>query len=172
LWRVLNYRRKGVRHSHAAELLRKKIEKENAMKTVLAILTVLVCADLAHGEIYKWVDEKGNVHFGDKQPAALAAEKVDLQINTYTSVSYDVSIFARTEKVVMYSASWCKYCKKARRYFISRNISFVEYDIDQDARARERYKKMGAKGVPVILYGKKRMNGFSETAFEQMYRGA
>lgn len=152
--------------------MRPNFEKANTRKIVFAILTILACANFAHGEIYKWVDEKGSVHFGDKQPAAMIAEKVDLQINTYTSVSYDVSIFAKTEEVVMYSASWCKYCKKARRYFISKNISYVEYDIEKDARANERYKKMGAKGVPVIIYGKKRMNGFSETAFEQLYRGA
>ena len=48
----------------------------------------------------------------------------------------------------------------------------LEYDIEKDARANERYKQMGAKGVPAILYGKQWMNGFSEAAFEQMYRGA
>ncbi|WP_198147347.1 glutaredoxin family protein [Gilvimarinus polysaccharolyticus] len=33
-------------------------------------------------------------------------------------------------RVVMY-ASWCGYCKKARRYFRANNIPFTEYDIEK-----------------------------------------
>lgn len=50
--------------------MRPNFEKANTMKIVFAILTILACANFAHGEIYKWVDEKGSVHFGDKQPLA------------------------------------------------------------------------------------------------------
>ena len=144
----------------------------NDMKMILSILAVLVFADFSYGEIYRWVDEEGNVHFGDRYPETSSAENVNLDINTYTSVSYDVSIFERTEQVVMYSASWCRYCKKARMYFRSNNIAFTEYDIEKDEKAKKRYKRMGAKGVPVIIYGKKRMNGFSPEGFERMYGGA
>lgn len=35
------------------------------MKGVLSILCVLALSGLAHGELYKWVDEKGTVHFTD-----------------------------------------------------------------------------------------------------------
>ena len=48
----------------------------------------------------------------------------------------------------------------------------LEYDMKKDVRANERYRQMEAKGIRPILYGKQYMNGFSETAFEQMYRGA
>ena len=36
-------------------------------------------------------------------------------------------------------------------------------------RQKKRYKEMGATGVPVILVGNKRMNGFSEDGFESIY---
>jgi hypothetical protein len=42
---------------------------------------VTTFASIAHGEVYKWVDEEGNVHFGDKpQDRELAeqAEQVDI----------------------------------------------------------------------------------------------
>ena len=70
----------------------------------------------------------------------------------------------------MYSTSWCAYCKKAKRYFESNDIPFTEYDIETNANARARYDRMEATGVPVILVGKKRMNGFSEEGFRRIYQ--
>lgn len=46
----------------------------------------------------------------------------------------------------------------------------TEYDIEKDAQARREYDALGARGVPVILVGKKRMNGFSAAGFEKLYR--
>ena len=121
-------------------------------------------------EIYKWVDDEGKVYFGDKKPDQFEAENLELKINTYTSVTYDVSIFDHDKNVVMYSTAWCGYCKKARKYFKKNNIPYTDYDIEKDAKANMRYKKMGATGIPVILVGKKRMNGFSAEGFERFYQ--
>jgi len=125
----------------------------------------------AHGEIYRWVDENGNVHFGDRKPQNTPTEQIKLKINTYTSVSYDTSIFEITpNKVMMYSTSWCGYCKKARKYFDANAIPYTDYDIEKDHAAKRRYDLMNAEGVPVILVGKKRMNGFSESGFRGIYK--
>ncbi|MFT5419606.1 MAG: glutaredoxin-like YruB-family protein [Candidatus Endobugula sp.] len=69
----------------------------------------------------------------------------------------------------MYSTAWCGYCKKARKYFTSKGIAFIEYDIEKNARAKRDYDALGGKGVPVILVGKKRMNGFSPQGFDRLY---
>ena len=104
------------------------------------------------------------------------AEELKLIINTYTHVTFDVSVFGKDpspgedKAVIMYSTEWCGYCKKARRFFQDNNIAFTEYDIEKDQEARRQYKEMGARGVPVILVGKKRMNGFSEEGFERIYK--
>jgi glutaredoxin-like YruB-family protein len=70
----------------------------------------------------------------------------------------------------MYSTAWCGYCKKARKYFTSKGIAFIEYDIEKNARAKRDYDALGGKGVPVILVGKKRMNGFSPQGFDRIYK--
>lgn len=140
------------------------------MKSPLLILALLLLTSTAHAEIYRWVDEQGKVHFGDKKPNTHQAEEVNVKINTYTSVSYEGPAFDYGEKkVVMYSAEWCGYCKKAKNYFNKKGIAFTEYDIEKNPTAKKRYKKMGATGVPVITVGKKRMNGFSVEGFEKMY---
>ena len=147
--------------------------------SVVAITSlILMCANPnAEADVYKWIDDDGNVHFGDKAPDDQKSEQLNFEINTYTTVTYDLSVFERSEprnrkkssKVIMYSAEWCGVCKRAKNYFKQKAIPFTEYDIDKHQAGREQYKKLGARGVPVILVGKKRMNGFSATGFESMY---
>lgn len=133
-------------------------------------ISIVLISKSTYSDIYTWKDANGNTHFSDIAPAEQASEKVELKINTYESVSYDSSIFDTGKKVVMYSTSWCGYCKKAKQYFQKNNIAFTEYNIEKNARAKREYKKMGATGVPVILVGKKRMNGFSQKGFDAIYR--
>jgi glutaredoxin len=138
------------------------------------LLVFLVAVSLpSFAEIYKWVDESGRVHYGDSPRKSDNAEKVTVRINSYESVTYgEIGAYGEygAERVVMYSTSWCGYCKKARQYFEKNNIRFTEYDIEKDRRAKHQYDQLGGKGVPVILVGKKRMNGFSEAGFERIYQ--
>lgn len=50
------------------------------MKRVLVVgcLLVLLAPSLALSEIYRWVDDKGNVHFGDQPPEPDAAKKIQV----------------------------------------------------------------------------------------------
>ena len=139
------------------------------MKT-LTLLLLLLFSSFSYAEVYKWTDLDGSVHFSDKRPTSGNAEELDLKINTYTSTSFDKSIFDVGPKVVMYSTSSCVYCKKARKYFNKNNIPFTDYNIQKNARAKSEYVKMGARGVPVILVGNKRLNGFSIKGFESIYK--
>jgi len=122
-------------------------------------------------EVYKWTDSHGRVHFGDRPPADAQAEAVHLRINTYESPSIETYGVpgAAGGKVVMYSTAWCTVCKQARNYFNENGISFTEYDIEKDEGAGREFRKLGARGVPVILVGSSRMNGFSPQAFLRLY---
>ncbi len=138
---------------------------------VFAIVVLgLAIPGVAFSGIYRWVDEDGKVHFSDKPSKSHSSEAVKLRINTYEGVSYDTSSFDVGKEVVMYSASWCGVCKKARRYFAERGINYTERDIENSARGKMEFKKLGAKGVPVILVGNRRMNGFSVEGFEKLYQ--
>ena len=141
-----------------------------AITKLLILLSVCLCfSSLSTAGIYKWVDENGKVHFSDKKPVSQGVEEVDVRVNTYESVSYDTSLFDVGKQVVMYSASWCGYCKQARQYFKKNGIRYTEHDIEKNRFARKKYDELGATGVPVILVGKKRMNGFSEAGFRRIY---
>lgn len=73
-----------------------------------------------------------------------------------------------TPQVVMYATSWCPYCAKARAYFARAGIAYVEHDVEKSASANAEFKRLGGRGVPLILVGRERMNGFSEQGFEDM----
>ncbi len=141
----------------------------NFFRFTLLTTALAISPPLMADEIYKWVDENGKVHFSDTKPESEAVEKIDIQVNTYTNVSFDSSIFDVGPEVVMYSTTWCGYCKKAKRYFEKNNIAYKELDIEKSSAAAAAYKKLGARGVPVILVGDKRMNGFSEQGFKKIY---
>ena len=131
--------------------------------------TMFLVSSVSYAEIYKWVDNEGKVYYSDEKPKNKHAEEIKIEVNTYSNVTIDESIFDYGRKVIMYSTSWCGYCKKARNYFNKNGIQYTEYDIEKDKRALRDYKKLRATGVPVILVGRKRMNGFSKKGFERIY---
>ncbi len=148
------------------------------MKSLFLIACLIFSATSANAEIFKWVDENGKTHFSNQKPRHQQAEKLDVKINLQKKSSQkappkhtrDTRPLTQAKKVVMYSASWCGYCKQARNYFRDNHISFQEYDVETSDKGQRDYKQLKATGVPVILVGKKRMNGFSAEDFQRMYR--
>ncbi len=140
-------------------------------KLVFIVLLLFVHADPALAEVYKWVDDSGKVHFSDAPFDSKSAEKVDIEINSYEHPSNeDTSSDLDKKHVTMYATSWCGYCKKARNYFKANDINYTEYDIEKSRRAKTQYDALGGRGVPVILIGDKRMNGFNAAGFERIYQ--
>jgi len=153
---------------------------------LLSIYVLLSCSTLTHAEVYKWVDKSGRTHFSDQAPMNIESENIELgELVTYTSakvVDNDTEVTDtpdedrakpkkyRRKKVVMYSAAWCGVCTKAKNYFKKNRIPFKEYDIDKSKKGKSDFKKLKARGIPVILVGKKRLNGFSVKKFESIYR--
>lgn len=56
--------------------------------------------------------------------------------------------------------------EQALSYMPSKGIQYVAYDIKNDNSAKQRYKELGGRGVPLIIIGAHRMSGFSENNFE------
>ncbi|MEH6617072.1 MAG: DUF4124 domain-containing protein [Porticoccus sp.] len=139
------------------------------------VVSTCLLAPAVYGEIYKWVDKSGKVHFSDTKPTGGAVEQVEVKVNTITSPSVSESDFLDAlgrRKVVMYSAVWCGVCKKARRYFQQEGIPFKEYDIESSRKGRQDFAKLNGRGVPIILVGKQQMSGFSADRFKRMYAEA
>lgn len=131
-----------------------------------------MASQLSYAEIYKWVDASGNSHFTDKPPSGTQVEELELKINTYTAVEIRplVERLGNKRKVVMYDASWCSICKSAKNYFRENSVPYVSYDIETNRIGKLHYKLLKGKSVPILIVGKKRMNGFTIARFEPLYK--
>lgn len=140
------------------------------------LLSFMSCTAMA--EIFQWVDSNGKIHFTDNPPETVSVKKLKLKINSFTNpdvkpFKFNSSLISNrktSRDVIMYGASWCGYCKKAKKYFKKNHIPFVEYDVETSGKGKRDYKKLKGNGVPIILVGNQRMNGFSEAGFNNMYK--
>ena len=72
------------------------------------------------------------------------------------------------QRTVMYATSRCGACIAAKLYFAQKGISYNELDLEQSSTAREEFQRLGGRGVPLILIGEKRLEGFSAQAIEAL----
>ncbi len=144
------------------------------IKQLLIFILLLVPA-LLQAEIYKTVDESGRVIFTDKP--TINAEQVEVDTSQNNTDGLSSSQYSKADKikqsprqkpVVMYSTNWCGVCTKARQYMQSNGIRFKEYDIEKSDSAHREFKKLGGKGVPLILVGNQKMSGFSASRLTAM----
>ncbi len=74
-------------------------------------------------------------------------------------------------QVTLYTSPGCGSCRRAKTFLKREGIAFRELDISRSAKARKALERMGARGVPVLIVGERRLDGFSERAFLALYRG-
>ncbi len=70
--------------------------------------------------------------------------------------------------VVLYATSWCPYCAKARAHFARKGVAYVEVDIEKSAAAHAEFRRLGGRGVPLILVGSEKMSGYSERGLDAL----
>jgi glutaredoxin-like YruB-family protein len=152
-------------------------------------MTLLLGISLAGAEMYQWVDENGVVTFKDTPPPAskkrskvkvyydsdfapappnqpVPATHSDKRAALLPSQPTTPKKGRFTGTVEIYVTDWCGYCKKALNYMKSKAIPYVAYDIEKDSAAKQRHKELGGRGVPLIIIGSNKMNGFSQESLE------
>ena len=145
-------------------------------------------AENSIADMYKWVDENGVVHFSDTPPDDADNSDIDY-LPTYSTHENNVypqennstenrdnrssptDSVLKKPKVELYTTSWCPWCKKAKAFFRSRGIVFVEYDIEKDkAAARHKAQIDSPKGVPFAVINGKGIHGYNENAYNNALR--
>jgi glutaredoxin len=135
---------------------------------VIATLAILVLVPLApFADMYKWVDENGKVHYTDTPPPGKKARKLDLKVNSISGPAIVSTVgnpgsATSSAKIRLYTTTWCGYCKKAKAYLQARGTPFQEIDVENSAQGRSEFSALGGRGVPVILVGNQRMDGYRE----------
>jgi len=108
-------------------------------------------------KLYTWTDRNGIVRRTYYPPPADQVWK-----NGPSSQSTSVREPVRQNKVELFVTSWCPYCKKAIAYFESKGIAYKAYDIEKDAQAATRKKKLdGRGGVPFVIVNGTLIHGYA-----------
>ena len=146
------------------------------MRLLLACLALLLTANAA-AQIYRWTDEKGRVVYGNEPPAGANPDVVQERINSYGGppetrrappVSAATPAPVTTVPVVLYATSWCPYCAQARAYFAKKGVPYIEHDVEKSAAANAEFKRLGGRGVPLIVHGTNVMRGFREQSVDAL----
>lgn len=73
-------------------------------------------------------------------------------------------------KIVIYTVAWCPHCRELKEYLTSRNIPFINRDVELEPAAMEELvEKYATYGVPVVVIGNGQevMKGFTGELFEK-----
>jgi len=89
------------------------------------------------------------------------------------SLSAQSAPAASYPKIVLYTASWCSYCKAAKEYLTERKIPFTDVDVEESESAMAIFsEKYRATSVPLIVIGNDQaiLKGFDRAKFEKTLR--
>ena len=150
------------------------------MRPVVTFLLALALgswgATVAVSGVYKWTDDQGRVHYSDSPPAGAQAAQVKIRVNSIAGPAMVSTVrsaqAAVKDKVRIYTTSWCGYCKKAKAHLAARSVSFDEVDVESSERGHQEFTAIGGRGVPVVLVGDQRMDGFDPSTLDEMLRKA
>lgn len=100
----------------------------------------------------------------DGSPGSVALSAVDLERSRAASPA------ATSEpRIVLYSTSWCPWCRRARELFAAEQVPILERDVEADpAAAREKERLAPGTGVPVVTFGGRVVRGFSEPELRRL----
>ncbi len=74
------------------------------------------------------------------------------------------------DEITMYVTPTCGYCIQAEEYMNERAIRYNRKDVTTSDAAMKDFRRLGGKGVPLIIMGNEQMAGFEPGRFEQMRR--
>ena len=144
------------------------------------LFAAFLCLPVSVGaELYKWIDADGKVHYSDSAPKDRKSKRLDLKINSISGPPVVTTLrtapsagTAQTQRVRLLSTTWCGYCKKAAAYLRSRGTPFEELDVEKSSQGKREYDALGGRGVPIVLVGDRRMDGYDQTTLAAMLEGA
>lgn len=78
------------------------------------------------------------------------------------------SASAGSKPVIMYTTSHCPACKMAKQYMAQKSIPYQEIDVEASRDGMEAFQRLGGHGVPLIMVGDKKMEGFNSQELDRL----
>ncbi len=75
---------------------------------------------------------------------------------------------ANGRQIIMYSTAQCPACQQAKQYLTQRGVPFEERNVQQSKTAADEFQRLGGRGVPLIMVGGERMEGFNPQEIDRL----
>jgi glutaredoxin len=137
-------------------------------RIILGVLMLAATGTLVAAQLYRWVDEKGNVEYRDTPPPS-SAKKVEQRALGGSTVEasplpFSVQQAAKNFPVTLWNSTCGAPCDQAREHLTRRGVPHTEKDPQNDVEA---FKKLtGGIDVPVIYIGSTRIKGYFESEWD------
>jgi glutaredoxin len=134
-------------------------------RIVLGMVLFAACGAVLAAQLYRWVDEKGNVEYRDTPPPASAKKVEQLRksggvVEAASSLPFSVQQAVLNFPVTLWNSDCGGPCDQARAHLARRGVPHTEKDPQNDIEA---FKKLtGGLDVPVLYVGANRIKGYLE----------
>jgi hypothetical protein len=138
-------------------------------KTLFVHLALwILVAPLGAAQLYRWVDEKGNVEWRDTPPPA-TAKKVEQRTISVAPASepelpYTLQLAVKNFPVTLWISECGEACDKARAHLARRGVPHTAKNPQSNFEAFK--KETGGNEVPVLFVGTNRLKGYLESEWD------
>lgn len=135
-------------------------------RTILLLAGLLIGAAFAQaGELYRWVDSTGKVHYGDEPPAQaplVETLKFGDKAAQEGELPYETRRAQQNFPVTLYVGEGCtEFCEQARALLTKRGIPFTEKSLVTQQEIDAFKAASGGDMVPALAVGKTFISGFN-----------
>jgi hypothetical protein len=119
-------------------------------------------------QLYRWVDEKGNVEYRDTPPPK-SAKKVEERKIVPSTIETSAPSYAMQQAIKSFPVTLWAYdcgepCANARAHLARRGVPYTEKDPKPDLKAFQ--KLTGGDGVPVLFVGSTKVTGYLQSDWD------
>ena len=100
-----------------------------------------------------------------------AAKRAAQQLAAAKAAAPSATAMSGSHDVVVYTTSWCGWCKKTRAWLDQQGVDYENRDVEANAEwAEEMHDLTGSGGVPVIVIDGEVIKGFDQAKMESLLR--
>ena len=143
-----------------------------------SLLLTLCCGFAWAQGTYRWVDQEGKVHYGDRPPASKSVHPQAMKPaapEAEKGLPYATREAMRHFPVMLYVTETCgAACKEGRDFLRQRGIPFTEQVVSTPENSAALSKLIGNEQpvVPILLVGSKPLKGFLAAEWTSLLEAA
>jgi glutaredoxin len=139
-----------------------------------ALLVLAAGAAAAQGQVYKWKDAAGIIHYSDTPPPAGQAKvlRPDNQPAAAPALPYELARAVRNHPVTLYTTTRCGACEQGRALLRARGIPFAEKTVTTAEDQQQLHRIGGKDELPLLVVGSRQVTGFAADTWNEVLDSA